>query len=63
MHTRRPINILTAKLAGKLPVLADRLVDSYSPWSTDEIPWTDVKKKLSDSTIAVVTTAGVHHKS
>jgi len=62
-NIRRLTNILTARLAGKWTGLADGMVASYSPWVTDDVPWTPLKKKLADSTIALVTTAGVHHKS
>jgi D-proline reductase (dithiol) PrdB len=62
-NIRRLKNILTARLAGRWPALADRLVSFYSPAaSVRDVPWTPVKKKLADSTIAVVTTAGIHHK-
>jgi len=59
---KRLTNILTARLSGRLPKLANRLVASYSPWVAHDAPWTPVKKKLADSTVALVTTAGVHHK-
>jgi len=62
-HTRRLKNMLIARLAGRWPALADRLVAGYSPWVADDAPWTPVKRKLTESTVAIVTTAGVHHES
>ncbi len=35
---------------------------SYIPLSSDDIPWQPVIKPLVRSTIALVTTAGVHHR-
>jgi len=56
-------NRLIAKLITRYPILAkpflsDRLVVGLS----EEIPWTPVRKPLRESTVAVVTTAGVHHR-
>lgn len=61
MKVRRMKNILLARLASRFPAIADRLISSYSPWSSEAVPWTPVKKALSASTVALVTTAGVHH--
>jgi len=58
---KRFTNILTARIAGKSQKAANHLVASYTPLAFDNVPWTPVKKKLADSTIALVTTAGVHH--
>jgi len=55
-------NILIARLINRFPKAAERMVDSYSPPESRDVPWTPVTKKLSDSMIALVTTAGVHHR-
>jgi D-proline reductase (dithiol) PrdB len=44
------------------PSLAKRFIASYDPWKSLDIPWATVAKALDKSTIAIVTTAGVHHK-
>jgi D-proline reductase (dithiol) PrdB len=61
-RVRRLKNILTARLAGRWPALADRLAALYRPLSSKNVPWAPVQKKLAESTIAIVTTAGVHHR-
>jgi len=55
-------NILIARLITRWPSLAKRFVDSYTPWESEEIPWSAVSKPLGETTVAVVTTAGVHHR-
>lgn len=55
-------NILIARLITRWPSLAKRFIDSYTPWESEEIPWSEVKTPLGQCTIAVVTTAGVHHR-
>lgn len=55
-------NKFIAKLLVRFPFLAQRSVASYQPPESGEIPWIPVTKKLGDSIVAVVTTAGVHHR-
>jgi D-proline reductase (dithiol) PrdB len=55
-------NRLIAKLITRFPSLGKRLIESYAPWESEDIPWAPVRKLLRDSKLAVVTTAGVHHK-
>src|SRR5512135_671308 len=55
-------NKLIARMITLFPSLAERLTASYDPWKSLDIPWTPVEKALDKSTIAIVTTAGVHHK-
>lgn len=43
------------------PSLAKRFIASYDPWKSLDTPWATVAKDLDKSTIAIVTTAGVHH--
>jgi D-proline reductase (dithiol) PrdB len=54
-------NQIIAKIITRFPSLAKRFIESYDPWTSVDIPWTPVAKALGNSTIAVVTTAGVHH--
>ncbi len=55
-------NRLIAKMITRFPALAERFIASYEPWKAEDVPWTAVTRALSHSTIALVTTAGVHHK-
>ncbi|HUL00541.1 MAG TPA: glycine/sarcosine/betaine reductase selenoprotein B family protein [Nitrospirota bacterium] len=54
-------NKIIAKIVTRFPNLAKKFIDSYDPWNALDTPWTAVSKALSDSKIAFVTTAGVHH--
>jgi D-proline reductase (dithiol) PrdB len=63
MVLKRKFHQGLARLARKWPALADRLVASFTPIESSTIPWTPVKKSLKRSKIALVTTAGIHHKS
>ena len=54
-------NKFIARLASSFPALAKHLIASYTPLESADIPWMPVKKKLSKSKIALVTTAGIHH--
>ena len=56
-------NKVVAKVITRFPALAKRLVDAYTPWESQDIPWTPVKRPLSDSKVSLITTAGVHHKN
>jgi D-proline reductase (dithiol) PrdB len=51
-----------ARLAGRWPALSDRLVASFLPRDETTIPWRPVRKPLAQSQIALVTTAGLHHR-
>ncbi len=55
-------NRLIAKLATRFLFFKDMLTSRYRPLESEGIPWTPVRKPLRDSMIAVVTTAGVHHR-
>jgi len=55
-------NRFISKLLVRLPFLAKRSVAAYHPPESREIPWTPVAKKLNKSIVALVTTAGVHHR-
>ncbi len=62
MNIDRLKNKLIAKIITRFPSLAKKFTDAYEPWKSADIPWTPVTKDLGKSTIAVVTTAGVHHR-
>lgn len=62
MDLKRIKNKLIAKLLTRFPSLSKKFTDSYEAQSSQDIPWTPTTKPLSDATIAIVTTAGVHHK-
>ncbi len=62
MNLDRLKNILIAKIITRFPSIATRFTDAYEPWTSEGVPWTPVSKELGKATIAVVTTAGVHHR-
>jgi len=62
MSWNRIKNQLISKIITRYPSLAKRFVDAYTPWESEDIPWTPFSKPLSECTVAVVTTAGVHHR-
>jgi D-proline reductase (dithiol) PrdB len=51
-----------ARLAARWPALKDKLVASFSPLQSKSVPWCPVNKSLARSKIALVTTAGIHHR-
>ena len=52
-----------AALATAFPSIGERFAAGYRAERQDEgVPWTPVTKALGSSTIALVTTAGVHHR-
>jgi D-proline reductase (dithiol) PrdB len=59
---KRIIHQVIARLANYWPYLSRKLTEAYRPDSLGESPWTDVTRPLNQSKIAVVTTAGVHHR-
>jgi D-proline reductase (dithiol) PrdB len=63
MAGRQIKNRLIAKILTKFPSLVKLLTGLYKPIESEGIPWTPLKKALKDSTVAVVTTAGVHDKA
>jgi len=63
MNGRRFRNRLLAKLLTRFPSLAQRLLARHGAWDSDgPVPWAPVAKPLSESVVALVTTAGVHHR-
>lgn len=61
MSIDRLKNRLISKVITRFPSLAKRFIASYDPRRSLDVPWTPVAKALDRSTIAIVTTAGVHH--
>jgi D-proline reductase (dithiol) PrdB len=55
-------NRFIARMLGIFPFLEKIFTSLYRPRELDEVPWTAVKKPLRNSKIAIVTTAGVHHR-
>lgn len=56
-------NRALARLATRIPALAQRFVKAYQAReSAGEIPWTVPSVALSQARLAVVTTSGIHHR-
>lgn len=55
-------NQAIAKVTTRLPSLAKRVSEAFSPLEMETVPWTPLAKPLSDCKVALVTTAGVHHR-
>lgn len=53
---------MIAKVITRCPSLSKKFIESYDPWESEDIPWTPLGKPLSECTVAIVTTAGIHHK-
>ncbi|MDH4231747.1 MAG: glycine/betaine/sarcosine/D-proline family reductase selenoprotein B, partial [Nitrospirota bacterium] len=53
-------NRLIAKAATAVPRIGKILTSFYQPAEQQGIPWTPVVKRLSESIVSIVTTAGVH---
>lgn len=55
-------NQTVAKLTTRFPSLAKKFTDGFSPVETVGVPWCSPRKPLAESKVALVTTAGVHHR-
>lgn len=55
-------NQTIAKLITRFPSVAKRFTEAFSPVKTAGVPWTPVKKPSGECKVAIVTTAGVHHR-
>jgi D-proline reductase (dithiol) PrdB len=62
MAMKRIFHQSIARIAAGWPALSGRLVASFSPIESSTIPWCPVTLPLERSKIALVTTAGIHHK-
>ena len=63
MSFSRLKNRAIAKVITTFPSLSKRLVEAYQPWESEDIPWTPAEKPLEEASVALVTTAGVHHRN
>lgn len=63
LNPTRLKNKIIARIITRFPSLSQRLIDSYSPWESEDIPWAPVVKPIHSSRVAIVTTAGVHLKN
>jgi D-proline reductase (dithiol) PrdB len=55
-------NRIIAKIITRFPSLSRRLVDSYTPVESVDIPWTPIYKPIDECKVSIVTTSGVHLK-
>jgi len=55
-------NQTVAKFTSRFPWSAKKFANGFSPVQTEGVPWSPPKKPLAESRVAVVTTAGVHHR-
>jgi len=62
MLIKRAIHRGLSRVAASCPALSKKLVAAFSPIDSKSIPWCPVYKPLGQSRIALVTTAGIHHK-
>lgn len=62
IETARLKNRFIARLLGIFPFLERIFTSSYQPRESEEVPWTPVMLPLKASKIALVTTAGLHHR-
>lgn len=56
-------NRVIASILTRFPSLADKVADGVAPMEFGSTPWAPVVKPLSEMTVALVTTAGVHLKA
>ena len=59
---RRHKNKYMSRLSFFLPALSKHLISSYTPLEFTDVPWAPITKSLSTSKIALVSTAGIHHR-
>lgn len=62
MKLNRMIHQGLVKLAARWPAFSNRLVAGFTPRSFNDVPWTRVSKPIALSKVALVTTAGLHHR-
>lgn len=61
MFFRRLFNKGLTRLAARWPALNRRLIASFDPLESSDIPWAGFEMPPSRCKLALVTTAGVHH--
>jgi D-proline reductase (dithiol) PrdB len=59
---RRIKNRALARAVTRHKALSRVFTDAYKPLEFDDIPWTLPGKPLCDSKVAIITTAGLHHR-
>jgi D-proline reductase (dithiol) PrdB len=59
---KRIKNRAITKLVSRSAYLKKRFIQGIETTDTQGIPWTPFKKPLSECKMAIVTTAGIHHK-
>jgi len=57
-----PKDRMLGKIFSRYPKLADKASQKVPPIHVEGTPWSPLEKELHDSTVALVTTAGVHLK-
>ncbi len=63
MQLSRLKNQLLARASTRFPTLAKKFTDSYTPPASDGgIPWTPPSAPLTQAKLALITTAGIHHR-
>ena len=63
MQLSRFKNQLLARAATRFPTLAKKFIDSYTPRTSDgDIPWTAPSVPPHQAKLALITTAGIHHR-
>ena len=55
-------NQTLAKASTRFPSAARKVTEMLSTLETQDVPWTPFSKPLAECKVALVTTAGVHHK-
>ena len=62
MSITRLKNRAISKLSTRFPLVAKIFMDAFTPLETKDIPWSPIRKPLAECKVAMVTTAGVHHR-
>ncbi|MGD2127492.1 MAG: glycine/sarcosine/betaine reductase selenoprotein B family protein [Desulfobacteraceae bacterium] len=52
-----------AKLTTRFPLFAKKFTESFASLETEGVPWASLIKPLAECKVAIVTTAGVHHRN
>jgi D-proline reductase (dithiol) PrdB len=55
-------NQTLAKVSTRFPSAARKVTQILSTLETQDVPWTPLTKPLAECKVAIVTTAGVHHR-
>lgn len=63
MSLKRYFHQGLSRLAAHWPALSHKLVASFNPMESTSVPWCPVQKPLAQSKVALVTTAGIHHRN